>query len=115
MKPSLEKIIDARMHLGHSAHCWNPKISIYIYGIKDNIYLIDLVKTSQQLVRARKFLTKIRKDGKNILFIGTKTPAVEVIKSRAIHSKNFFVRQRWLGGILTNWSTIKTSMEESQL
>jgi small subunit ribosomal protein S2 len=115
MKPSLEEIIGAGMHLGHSARCWNPKISIYTYGIKDGVYLIDLVKTSQQLVRARKFLTKIRRDGKNILFVGTKAPAVEAIKSRAIHSESFFVRQRWLGGTLTNWSTIKASMEESQL
>ena len=111
MKITLETMIVVGMHLGHSTHYWHPKISIYTYGVRRDIYLIDLVKTSQQLKQAQKLLTKVRRDGKSILFIGTRRQAVESIKSRALYTQSFFIRRRWLGGIFTNWSTIKISLQ----
>jgi small subunit ribosomal protein S2 len=96
--------------LGHPVRYWNPKISIYTYGVRNGIRLIDLVKTRQQLGKARKFLEIISRNGKNILFIGTKNQAAQTIKDRANATKSFFVVERWLGGILTNWSTVRMSL-----
>jgi small subunit ribosomal protein S2 len=111
MKITLETMVAAGIHLGHSTHHWQPKISTYTYGVRGDTYLIDLVKTSQQLEQAQKFLTKVRRDGKSVLFIGTKRQAVEPIKNRALSTQSFFIRRRWLGGTFTNWSTIKTSLQ----
>jgi small subunit ribosomal protein S2 len=111
MKITLETMVAAGMHLGHSTRYWHPKISIYTYGVRGDTYLIDLVKTSQQLEQAQKLLTKVRRDGKSVLFIGTRRQAVEPIKSRALCTQSFFIRRRWLGGTFTNWSTIKISLQ----
>jgi small subunit ribosomal protein S2 len=100
----------AGIHLGHPVRYWNPKIAIYTYGVRNGIRLINLVKTYQQLKKAKKFLELSSKDGKSILFIGTKSQAAQSIKRRAQDSQSFFVRERWLGGILTNWSTVQTSL-----
>jgi len=110
MEFTLEKRIAAGIHLGHPVRYWNPKISIYTYGIRNGVRLIDLVKTSQQLKEAKRFLTRRRSYGKNILFIGTKPQAASIVKERAQESRSFFVRERWLGGILTNWSTVQGSL-----
>lgn len=96
--------------LGHTTRRWNPKISTYTYGIKKNIPLIDLVKTRKQLEKAQNFVAKIRRSGKDILFVGTKIQAAGAIKERAQISKSFFVRKRWLGGIITNWATVRLSL-----
>jgi small subunit ribosomal protein S2 len=110
MEFTLEKRIAAGIHLGHPTRYWNPKISVYTYGVRDGIRLLDLVKTCRQLREAQKFLKRIKRYGKNILFIGTKTQAKQTIKERAKASQSFFVRERWLGGILTNWSTVQRSL-----
>jgi len=110
MEFTLEKRIAAGIHLGHPTHYWNPKISIYTYGVRNGVRLIDLVKTYRQLGEAQKFLKRIKRYGKNILFIGTKTQAARTVKERACASKSFFVRERWLGGMLTNWYTVQKSL-----
>lgn len=110
MEFTLEKRMAAGIHLGHPTRYWNPKISIYTYGIRDGLRLIDLVKTRRQLREAQKFLTRIKRYGKNILFVGTKIQAAQTVREIAHVSKSFFVRERWLGGILTNWSTIQESL-----
>jgi small subunit ribosomal protein S2 len=110
MEFTLEKRIAAGIHLGHPVRYWNPKISIYTYGIRNGVRLIDLVKTSQQVIEAKEFLARRSSYGKNILFIGTKPQATDIVKERAQISRSFFVRERWLGGILTNWSTVQGSL-----
>jgi small subunit ribosomal protein S2 len=110
MEFTLEKRIAAGIHLGHPVRYWNPKITIYTYGVRNGIYLIDLIKTFQQIKEAKKFLTRRRRRRRNILFIGTKTQATDTVKERAKTSRSFFVRERWLGGILTNWSTVQGSL-----
>lgn len=110
MEFTLEKRIAAGIHLGHPVRYWNPKISIYTYGVRNGIRLIDLVKTYQQLREAQKFLTRRKRHGKNILFVGTKPQAIHAVKARAQASRSFFVRERWLGGMLTNWSTVQGSL-----
>jgi small subunit ribosomal protein S2 len=110
MEFTLEKRISAGIHLGHPTQYWNPKIAIYTYGIRNGVRLIDLVKTYRQLKEAKEFLTRIKRQGKHILFIGTKLQAKQIVKERAQHSESFFVRERWLGGMLTNWSTVRISL-----
>jgi small subunit ribosomal protein S2 len=110
MKFTIEKRITAGIHLGHPVRYWNPKMADYTYGIRNGLCLIDLVKTRQQVKKARRFLRKIRENGKNILFVGTKDQAAQSVKERAEASYSFFVVERWLGGILTNWSTVQISL-----
>jgi small subunit ribosomal protein S2 len=110
MKVTLEQMIIVGIHLGHPTRRWHPKIVSYTYGSRKGIHLLDLVKTRQQLEKAREFLIKARRDGKRILFVGTKKQAADAIKHRAKTSKSFFVRERWLGGILTNWSVVQASL-----
>jgi small subunit ribosomal protein S2 len=110
MEFTLEKRIAAGIHLGHPVRYWNPKIAIYTYGVRNGIRLIDLVKTHRQLGEAKKFLTRMKRQGKHILFIGTKFQAKQTVKERAHRSKSFFVTERWLGGMLTNWSTVQISL-----
>jgi small subunit ribosomal protein S2 len=111
MKFTIEKGIAMGIHLGHPTRYWNPKIDSYTYGTRNGISLIDLVKTRRQLEKAKEFLKgRIAENNKNILFIGTKKQATHAIKERAEISLNFFVNERWLGGILTNWSTVKKSL-----
>jgi len=110
MKVTLEQMIIAGMLFGHPTCQWNPKIGIYKYGVRKGIVLIDLVKTRQQLKKAQDFLTKIRREGKEILFVGTKIQASASIRERAQISNRFFVKKRWLGGRLTNLPTIQISL-----
>jgi small subunit ribosomal protein S2 len=110
MKVTFEQIIIAGMLFGHPTCLWHPKIAIYTYGVRKGIVLIDLVKTRKQLKKAQDFLVKIRGEGKEILFVGTKVQAAQAIFERASISNRFFVKQRWLGGMMTNWSTIRISL-----
>jgi small subunit ribosomal protein S2 len=110
MKITLEQIITAGIHLGHPTRRWHPKRATYTYGVQNGIYLIDLVKTRQQLKKAQDFISKVRREGNEILFVGTKSRAAQTIEVRAKFSQSFFVNKRWLGGILTNWVTIQISL-----
>jgi len=110
MKITLEQMMVAGIHFGHPTHHWHPKIATYTYGVRNGSHLIDLVKTSRQLKKAQDLVTRVRREGKEILFVGTKKQAAKRIKERAHSSQSFFVRERWLGGILTNWSTVQASL-----
>ena len=116
MKLSLEKIMLFGIHLGHSTACWNPKIKAYVFGIRNNMYIIDLIKSRVCLEQARKFV--IRSNFLNspykILFVGTTVFFAESIKNRADACECYYVNKRWLGGILTNWNTIKSSLVQFQ-
>lgn len=110
MKVTLEQMIIFGIHLGHPTFHWNPKMSIYTYGIREGIHLIDLIKTRKQLTKAHDFVKRVRANGDRILFVGTKVQRAKSIQERAIESKSFYINKRWLGGTLTNWITIRQSL-----
>ena len=106
----LRDLLEAGMHLGHKTNKWNPSMDKYIYGSQDNIHIIDLRKTVLLLNTALEFLDNIAKNKGLILFIGTKSQASNIVKKYAVECKQFYVNKRWLGGMLTNWSTISNSL-----
>ena len=111
---TLEKMVKAGMHLGHPARKWNPKMKPFIYTEKDNIHLIDLIKTYVHLNYVCKFLTKSTSNGKTILFVGTKKQASNLVAKTALNCNSFYVNEKWLGGMLTNWNTISLSTKKLQ-
>ena len=110
MKVTLEQIIVTGIHLGHLKQSWNPKIAEYIYGVRNGFHVINLVVTRIQLNIARRFLIRISSEGKRVLFVGSEQYTKQFAKERAFISQSFFVKKRWLGGILTNLSTIQASL-----
>ena len=107
---TLEQIIITGIHLGHPTQCWHPKIVSYIYGVRNDSHLIDLVVTRVQLNVTQHFLQQIIREGKHILFVGSEFYTKQITKERAFASQSFFVKKRWLGGTLTNLSTIQISL-----
>lgn len=108
---SLSELLEAGTHFGHQARRWNPKMFPYIYTERKGIHIIDLVQTAKLLTEAYEFARSSASMGKKFLFLGTKKQAASIIEQEAIRSNSFFINQRWLGGILTNWSTIKSRVE----
>ena len=109
---SLEQLLDAGVHFGHQVRRWNPKMEPFIYGQRNGIHIIDIVQTLVYLEETKQFLTKQSSEGKTILFVGTKRQAAPIIKSAAEECDSFYVNQRWLGGMLTNWYTIRTCIDK---
>jgi small subunit ribosomal protein S2 len=110
MQITFEQRLRAGRHLGHQTRKWNPKRAGYTYGVRKGLYLIDLVKSRQKLVEARKYLAAQAAEGKTFLFIGTKTQAAHPVQEAAQRCKAFYVTERWLGGRLTNWRTVRSSL-----
>ena len=110
MVTSINEMVQAEMHFGHKTRKWNPKMASYIYAERNGIHIIDLIQTYYHLKKVSQFLTDSTAQGKKILFVGTKKQATRLIAKVAFQSNCFFVNQRWLGGMLTNWKTIKTSI-----
>ena len=108
---TLAELLEAGVHFGHQARRWNPKMFPYIYAERNGIHIIDLVQTSQLLTNACEFVRKASQEGKSFLFVGTKRQAASVICQEAERCGAYYINQRWLGGILTNWFTIKTRVE----
>jgi small subunit ribosomal protein S2 len=108
---TLAELLEAGVHFGHQARRWNPKMFPYIYAERNGIHIIDLVQTSQLLTNACEFVRKASQEGKRFLFVGTKRQAASVICQEAERCGAYYINQRWLGGILTNWFTIKTRVE----
>ena len=108
---TLAELLEAGVHFGHQARRWNPKMFPYIYAERNGIHIIDLVQTSQLLTNACEFVRKSSQEGKKFLFVGTKRQAASVVCQEAERCGANYVNQRWLGGILTNWFTIKTRVE----
>jgi len=104
---SMNLLLEAGVHFGHQTKRWNPKMKEYIYGSRDDIYIIDLQKTSDKLEEAYHALAEISKNGGKTLFVGTRKQAEEAMKEEALRSGSFYVNQRWLGGTLTNFRTIR--------
>nr|YP_009541867.1 ribosomal protein S2 [Neogoniolithon spectabile]AYR06076.1 ribosomal protein S2 [Neogoniolithon spectabile] len=108
---TLSDLLDAGVHFGHQARRWNPKMFPYIYAERNGIHIIDLVQTAQLLTEACKLVKDFAYSNKTFLFIGTKRQASGVIQSEALRANSFYVNQRWLGGMLTNWQTIRLRVE----
>ena len=108
---TLGELLDAGVHFGHQASRWNPKMFPYIYAEQNGIHVIDLVQTSRLLTYAHKYVQKNARENKTFLFIGTKRQAANIIAEEAERCGAHYINQRWLGGILTNWFTIRTRVE----
>jgi len=108
---SLEQLLASGTHFGHLTRRWNPKMKQFIFMERNGIHIIDLKKTQKKLDDACAAVQKIVEDGEDVLFVGTKKQAAEIIKAEAQRCNQFFVTERWLGGTLTNFSTIKKSIK----
>ena len=108
---SLEEMLEAGVHFGHQSKRWNPKMFPYIYTEKNGIHIIDLVQTSHLLNKACELVKNESQAGKTFLFLGTKRQAAGIIAREATRSNCYYVNQRWLGGMLTNWVTIKSRVD----
>lgn len=106
----IKQLLEAGIHFGHQTKRWNPKMKKFIFGERSGIYIIDLEKTADCLEKAKVFLKELAAKGENILFVGTKKQAQEIIKEEAKRASMYYVNQRWLGGLLTNYQTIKKSI-----
>jgi small subunit ribosomal protein S2 len=107
---ALKDLLEAGVHFGHQTKRWNPKMKAYIFGERNGIYSIDLAKTAKLFREAEQFATTLAAEGKTVLFVGTKRQAQDAIAEEAQRSGMFFVNQRWLGGLLTNFTTIQRSL-----
>ncbi len=108
---SMKKLLEAGVHFGHQTRRWNPKMAKYIFTERNGIYIIDLQQTTKRIDDAYEFVKQVVLDGGSVLFVGTKKQAQEAIEQEAKRCGQFFVSQRWLGGMLTNYATIKKSID----
>ena len=108
---SMKELLEAGVHFGHQTKRWNPKMKPFIFGARNGIYIIDLQKTVKMFKTAYDFLTETAGSGKSVLFVGTKKQAKEAIYEEANRCEMFYIQNRWLGGMLTNFQTIRKSIE----
>ena len=108
---TMKELLEAGVHFGHQTKRWNPKMKEYIFGERNGIYIIDLQKTLKMFKEASKFVTDQAAEGKLVLFVGTKRQAQDAIAEEATRAGMFYVNQRWLGGLLTNWITVQKSVK----
>jgi small subunit ribosomal protein S2 len=107
----MKELLEAGVHFGHQTKRWNPKMKEYIFGERNGIYIIDLQKTLKMFKEASKFVQDLAAEGRIILFVGTKRQAQDAIAEEAQRCSMFYVNQRWLGGLLTNWVTVQKSVK----
>jgi small subunit ribosomal protein S2 len=108
---TMKELLEAGVHFGHQTKRWNPKMKEYIFGERNGIYIIDLQKTLKMFKEASKFVQEQAAEGKLVLFVGTKRQAQDAIAEEAGRCGMFYVNQRWLGGLLTNWITVQKSVK----
>ena len=108
---SMKQLLEAGVHFGHQTSRWNPKMKKYIYGARNNIHIVDLQITVEEIEKAYKFVVEAAKAGKSVLFVGTKKQAQEAIAQEAERCGQYYINSRWLGGTLTNFKTIRTRVE----
>jgi small subunit ribosomal protein S2 len=104
---SMKQLLEAGVHFGHQTRRWNPKMKKYIFTERNGIYIIDLQKTVKKVEEAYNFIKEVAENGGTVLFVGTKKQAQESVKDEAIRSGQYYINQRWLGGTLTNFGTIR--------
>ncbi len=108
---SLAQLLESGVHFGHQTRRWNPKMEPYIFTERNGVHIIDLVQTAQYMEEAYVYMRNASEQGRKILFVGTKRQAAGIIAQEALRCGSHFVNQRWLGGMLTNWTTIKTRID----
>ena len=108
---SMKSLLEAGVHFGHQTRRWNPKMATYIYTERNGIYIIELQKTVKKLEEAYNFVREVSANGGNILFVGTKKQAQDAIKEEAIRCGGYYVNARWLGGMLTNFRTMRSRID----
>ncbi len=108
---SMRQLLEAGVHFGHQAHRWNPKMERYIFGVRNDIHILDLSQTVPMLSRALQLVSDTVADGGRVLFVGTKRQAAPVVAEAARQCAQYYVNSRWLGGTLTNWQTISQSIQ----
>ena len=111
---SMNYLLEAGVHFGHQKRRWNPKMKEYIYTTRDDIYIIDLQKTVKKLEEAYAAMKEIAEQGGKVLFVGTKKQAQEAAEECAVRTNNYFVNERWLGGTLTNFKTIRSRIRRME-
>lgn len=112
LTPEVKELLEAGVHFGHQTRRWNPKMKPFIFGARNGIYIIDLQKTLTSLEKAKQKVREVASRGKSILFVGTKKQAKAVLEDEAKRAHGFYVTERWLGGMLTNFHTIKNSIKK---
>ena len=108
---SMKQLLEAGVHFGHQTRRWNPKMATYIYTERNGIYIIDLQKTVKKLEEAYNFVREISANGGNVLFVGTKKQAQDAVKEEAARCGGYYVNARWLGGMMTNFRTMRTRID----
>jgi len=108
---TMKELLEAGVHFGHQTKRWNPRMKEYIFGERNGIYIIDLQKTLKMFKEASKFVQELAAEGKIVLFVGTKRQAQDAIAEEATKCGGFYINQRWLGGLLTNWVTVQKSVK----
>lgn len=108
---TMRELLDAGVHFGHQTRRWNPKMKPYVFGARNGIYIIDLQKTVDATKKACAFASQVTAEGKKVLFVGTKKQAKDVIQEEATRAGMYYVNNRWLGGMLTNYQTVKASID----
>ena len=108
---SMKQLLEAGVHFGHQTRRWNPKMARYIFTERNGIYIIDLQKTVHKVDEAYNFIKSVAAEGKSVLFVGTKKQAQDAIRDEALRSGMYYVNERWLGGMLTNFNTIQTRIK----
>ena len=109
---SMIELLEAGVHFGHQTQRWNPKMKPYIYGARNGIYVLDLRKTTDLLDQAYAVVREFAARNKNVLFVGTKKQAAEVVAEEAVRSGAYYINRRWLGGMLTNFDTIRSRVNK---
>ncbi len=108
---SLAQLLESGVHFGHQTRRWNPKMEPYIFTERNGVHIIDLVQTAQYMDEAYNYMRQASEQGKKVLFVGTKRQAAGIVAQEALRCGSYYVNQRWLGGMLTNWTTIKTRVD----
>lgn len=109
---TMKELLEAGVHFGHQTRRWNPKMKEYIFGQRNGIYIIDLQKTIKSFKEALQFVRNVAESGRQILFVGTKKQAQDIIRDYALKCESSYVNQRWLGGLLTNFKVIRNSVDK---
>ena len=108
---TMKELLEAGVHFGHQTKRWNPKMKEYIFGERNGIYIIDLQKTLKMFKEASRFIADLSSQGRIVLFVGTKRQAQDAVSEEATRANSFYINQRWLGGLLTNWVTVQKSVK----
>ncbi|MCP4306417.1 MAG: 30S ribosomal protein S2, partial [bacterium] len=108
---TMRQLLEAGVHFGHQKHRWNPKMSPFLYGVRNNIHIIDLAQTVPLLFQALQAVSDTVAQGGRVLFVGTKRQATEPVAAEASRCAQYYVNARWLGGMLTNWKTVSRSIQ----